>query len=72
MHENPLTGLRVDGDHRVERAQALRHEGAHHRRRLIVQAIAEFVAVPADQPYEQWEELIDGIVAACVHILDGA
>jgi AcrR family transcriptional regulator len=39
---------------------------------LIVHAIAEFVAAPAEQPYPGWDELIEGVVAACVHILDGA
>ena len=39
---------------------------------LIVHAIAEFVAAPAELPYEQWEGLTDGIVAACVRILEGA
>ena len=34
-------------------------------------AIAEFVAVPAEQPYDDWDELVDGIVAACVHLLKG-
>jgi AcrR family transcriptional regulator len=38
---------------------------------LIVHAIAEFVAAPAAQPYERWDDLIDGIVSACVHILEG-
>jgi AcrR family transcriptional regulator len=37
---------------------------------LIVHAIAEYVAGPAAQPYAQWSELIDGIVDACVHVLD--
>ena len=36
---------------------------------LIVHAIAEFVAAPADQPYERWEDLVDGVVGACVHVL---
>jgi AcrR family transcriptional regulator len=39
---------------------------------LIVHSIAEFVAAPAEQPYEQWDDLIDGVVSACVHILDSA
>lgn len=39
---------------------------------LIVHAIAEFVAAPGAQPYEKWGDLIDGIVDACVHVLDGA
>jgi AcrR family transcriptional regulator len=38
---------------------------------LIVHAIAEFVAAPAEQPYERWDDLIEGIVAACVQILEG-
>jgi AcrR family transcriptional regulator len=39
---------------------------------LIVHAIAEFVAAPAEQPYRRWEDLIDGVVTACVHILEGS
>ena len=39
---------------------------------LIVHTIAEFVAAPSEQPYERWDELLEGIVAACVHILEGA
>ena len=38
---------------------------------LIVHAIAEFVAAPAEQPYEEWDDLVDGIVTACVDILEG-
>jgi AcrR family transcriptional regulator len=38
---------------------------------LIVHAIAEYVAAPAAQPYKGWGGLIDGVVDACVHILDG-
>jgi AcrR family transcriptional regulator len=38
---------------------------------LIVHAIAEFVAAPAEQPYATWDELIEGIVTACVHVLGG-
>ncbi len=38
---------------------------------LVVHAIAEFVAAPAEQPYEQWDDLVDGIVAACVQMLEG-
>jgi AcrR family transcriptional regulator len=38
---------------------------------LIVHAIAEFVAAPAEQPYEEWDDLVDGVVEACVHILEG-
>jgi AcrR family transcriptional regulator len=38
---------------------------------LIVHAIAEFVAAPAEQPYKRWNDLVDGLVAACVHILEG-
>jgi AcrR family transcriptional regulator len=37
---------------------------------LIVHAIAEYVAAHGAQPYEQWSDLIDGIVDACVHILE--
>ncbi|MEO8697306.1 MAG: TetR/AcrR family transcriptional regulator [Acidimicrobiales bacterium] len=37
---------------------------------LIVHAIAEYVAAPGAQPYEQWSDLIDGVVDACVHVLD--
>ena len=39
---------------------------------LIVHAIAEFVAAPAEQPYESWDELVEGIVTACVHVLGGS
>ena len=38
---------------------------------LIVHTIAEFVAAPAEQPYEHWDDLIEGIIAACVDLLDG-
>jgi AcrR family transcriptional regulator len=37
---------------------------------LIVHAIAEYVAARGAQPYENWSDLIDGIVEACVHVLD--
>lgn len=37
---------------------------------LVVHAIAEFVAAPAEQPNEEWDALVDGIVAACVGILE--
>jgi AcrR family transcriptional regulator len=37
---------------------------------LIVHAIAEFVAAPAEQPYAGWDDLVDGIVTACVHVLE--
>jgi AcrR family transcriptional regulator len=39
---------------------------------LIVHTIAEFLAAPGEQPFERWDDLIEGIVAACVHILEGA
>lgn len=38
---------------------------------LIVHAIAEFVAAPAEQPFAEWDHLVDGVVVACVHILEG-
>jgi AcrR family transcriptional regulator len=37
---------------------------------LIVHAIAEYVAAPGAQPYRRWSDLVDGIVDACVHILE--
>lgn len=36
---------------------------------LIVHAIAEFVASPDDQPHRSWEELVAGVIAACVGVL---
>ena len=39
---------------------------------LVLHTIAEFAAAPAEQPFEQWDGLVDGLVTACARILEGA
>lgn len=36
---------------------------------LIVHTIAEYVAAPSEQPYASWDDLVEGIVDACLHLL---
>ena len=64
------------GDVRDQIDRCLAHLGPaeQSRRRwlcgsLIVHAVAEFVAAPGAQPYDAWDELVDGIVDACVQVL---
>ena len=38
---------------------------------LVVHSIAEFAAAPDEQPYEGWDDLVGGVVTACVRILEG-
>lgn len=76
-HSRPRTNSFLDVRDQIDaRLTTLPPEVRSQRRwlcgSLIVHAIAEFVAAPAEQPFERWEELIDGIVAACVHVLDAA
>ena len=75
-HGRPRTSSFLDVRDQIDaRLLALTADERSQRRwlcgSLIVHAIAEFVATPAEQPYERWDGLVDGIVAACVHILDG-
>lgn len=38
---------------------------------LVIHTVAEFVADRDAQPHESWDELVDGVVAACVRVLEG-
>jgi AcrR family transcriptional regulator len=76
-HARPRTSSFLDVRDQIDARLSALKPAVRSRRRwlcgsLIVHAIAEFVAAPAEQPYEEWDDLIDGIVAACVHILDGS
>lgn len=76
-HERPRTSSFLDVRDKIDARLSTLSPTVRSQRRwlcgsLIVHAIAEFVAAPAEQPYEDWDELVDGVVAACVHILEGA
>ena len=75
-HARPRTSSFADVRDQIDRGLPHLSPTVRSQRRwlcasLIVHAIAEFVAVPAEQPYDDWDELVDGIVAACVHLLKG-
>ena len=74
-HARPRTSSFLDVRDQIDVRLATLDPAIRNQRRwlcgsLIVHAIAEFVAAPAEQPYEHWDDLIGGIVAACVHILE--
>lgn len=76
-HARPRTSSFVDVRDQIDaRLSSLPADVRSQRRwlcgSLIVHTIAEFVAAPAEQPFEEWDALVDGIVAACVHVLEGA
>ena len=75
-HARPRTNSFLDVRDQIDaRLSHLRPAVRSHRRWLcgvlIVHSIAEFVAAPDAQPYKRWNDLIDGIVEACVDLLVG-
>jgi AcrR family transcriptional regulator len=75
-HDRPRTNSFLDVRDQIDARLTALPAAVRSQRRwlcgsLIVHAIAEFVAAPAEQPYEQWDDLVDGVIAACVHILEG-
>lgn len=75
-HARPRTSSFLDVRDQIDtRLQHLSPTARNQRRwlcaTLIVHAIAEFVAGDEARPYERWNDLIDGTVAACVQVLEG-
>lgn len=75
-HDRPRTNSFLDVRDQIDARLTALSPTVRSRRRwlcgtLIVHAIAEFVAAPAEQPFEEWDRLVNGVVAACVHILEG-
>jgi AcrR family transcriptional regulator len=73
-HERTRTSSFQDVRDQIDKRLAHLSPAARSERRwlcatLIVHAIAEYVAAPGAQPYDQWSDLIDGIVDACVSVL---
>jgi AcrR family transcriptional regulator len=76
-HARPRTSSFLDVRDQIDARLGHLNSAVRSQRRwlcgsLIVHAIAEFVAAPVEQPYERWADLIDGVVAACVHVLEGS